>query len=101
MRALKPLPASAPAAIPPPNIGDPAEVVVTNNQPGAVRIFGLSPGSDNELFVRSLEAAEEAMISARVGQTLIIKTSNGGRELQRHTVGKKLEVLKVGEAPPQ
>lgn len=39
------------------------------------------------------------MISARVGQTLIIKTSNGGRELQRHTVGKKLEVLKVGEAP--
>ena len=101
MRALKPLPVSAPAAIPPPNIGDPAEVVVTNNQPGAVRIFGLSPGSENELFVRSLEAAEEAMISARIGQTLIIKTSKGGRELQRHSVGKKLEVLKVGEAPPQ
>ena len=99
MQALKPLPAAAPAAIPPPHIGDPAEVVVTNNQPGAVRIFGLSPGAENELFVRSLEAAEEAMISARIGQTLIIKTSNGGRELQRHTVGKKLEVLKVGAAP--
>jgi hypothetical protein len=100
MQALKPLPAAAPAAIPPPHIGDPAEVVVTNNQPGAVRVFGLSPGAENELFVRSLEAAEEAMISARIGQTLIIKTSNGGRELQRHTVGKKLEVLKLGVAPP-
>ncbi len=99
MPPLKPLP--APAAIPPPNIGDPAEVVVTNNQTGPVRIFGLSPGADNELFVRSLEAQDEAMISVRIGQTLIIKTSNGGRELQRHKVGKKLEVLKVGEPPQQ
>lgn len=92
----KPLPASATAVKPPPNMGDPAEVVITNNHTGAVRIFGLSPGADNEMFVRSLEAGEESMIPVRIGQTLIMKTSNGGRELQRHKVGKKLEVLKVG-----
>lgn len=99
MPPLKPLPASATAAKPPPNTGDPSDVVITNNHTGAVRIFGLSPGADNELFVRSLEAGEEAMIPGRIGQTLIIKTSSGGRELQRHKVGKKLEVLKVGESP--
>ena len=96
---LKPLPPSATAVKPPPNVGDPAEVVVTNNHTSAVRMFGLSPGADNELFVRSLEAGEEAMIPVRIGQTLIIKTSTGGRELQRHKVGKKLEILKVGGAP--
>lgn len=99
MPPLKPLPASATAIKPPPNTGDPAEVVITNNQAGSVRIFGLSPGADNELFVRSLEAGEEAMIPVRIGQTLIMRPSAGGRELQRHKVGKKLEVLKVGAAP--
>ncbi|WP_395742633.1 carboxypeptidase regulatory-like domain-containing protein [Prosthecobacter sp.] len=101
MPPLKPLPPSATAVKPPPNTGDPAEIVITNNQTGAVRIFGLSPGSDNELLVRSLEAGEEAMIPVRIGQTLIMRTSAGGRELQRHKVGKKLEVLKVGTPPPQ
>ncbi len=99
MPPLKPLPASATAVKPPPNTGDPAEVVVTNNHTGAVRVFGLSPGADNELFVRSLEAGEEAMIPVRIGQTLIMRPSAGGQELQRHKVGKKLEVLKVGNAP--
>lgn len=99
MPPLKPLPPSATAVKPPPNAGDPAEVVITNNHTGAVRIFGLSPGADNELFVRSLEAGEEAMIPVRVGQTLIMRPSAGGRELQRHKVAKKLEVLKVGAAP--
>lgn len=101
MPPLKPLPPEATAAKPPPNVGDPAEVVVTNNHTGAVRIFGIAPGSDNELFVRSLEAGEEAMVPVRIGQTLIMRPSAGGRELQRHKVGKKLEVLKVGTAPPQ
>jgi hypothetical protein len=78
MPPLKPLPASAAAVKPPPNVGDPAEVVVTNNHTGAVRVFGLSPGADNELFVRSLEAGEEAMIPVRVGQTLIMRPSAGG-----------------------
>jgi len=101
MPPLKPLPPEATAAKPPPNNGDPAEVVVTNNHTGAVRIFGLSPGADNELFVRSLEPGEEAMIPVRIGQTLILRPSAGGRELQRHKVGKKLEVLKVGTASPE
>ena len=101
MPPLKPLPPEATAAKPPPNTGDPAEVVVTNNHTGAVRIFWLSPGADNELFVRSLEPGEEAMIPVRIGQTLILRSSAGGRELQRHKVGKKLEVLKVGSAPPE
>jgi len=99
MLPLKPLPPEATAVKPPPNAGDPAEVVITNNHTGAVRIFGLSPGADNELFVRSLEAGEEAMIPVRIGQTLIMRPSAGGRELQRHKVGKKLEVLKLGSAP--
>lgn len=99
MPPLKPLSPEATAVKPPPNAGDPAEVVITNNHTGAVRVFGLSPGADNELFVRSLEAGEEAMIPVRIGQTLIMRPSAGGRELQRHKVGKKLEVLKLGGAP--
>ena len=99
MPPLKPLPPEATAVKPAPNAGDPAEVVITNNHVGAVRIFGLSPGADNEIFVRSLEAGEEAMIPVRIGQTLIMRPSAGGRELQRHKVGKKLEVLKLGGAP--
>ena len=39
------------------------------------------------------------MIPVRIGQTLIMRPSAGGRELQRHKVGKKLEVLKLGAAP--
>jgi predicted nucleic acid-binding Zn-ribbon protein len=99
MPPLKPLPPSATAVKPPPNVGDPAEVVVTNNHTGTVRVFGLSPGADNEIFVRSLEAGEEAMIPVRIGQTLILRPSAGGLELRRHKVGKKLEILKVGTAP--
>jgi len=95
----KPLPASATAIKPPPNLGDPAEVVVTNNHTGAVRIFGVAPGAENEQFVRSLQSGEEAMIPAAIGQTFIIKATTGGRELQRHKIGKKLEVLKLGGAP--
>lgn len=92
----KPLPAATTAVKPPPNTGDPSEVVVTNNHTGAVRIFGISPGAENEQFVRSLQSGEEAMISAKIGQTLIIKAATGGRELERHSIGKKLQVLKVG-----
>ncbi|MFO1485018.1 MAG: carboxypeptidase regulatory-like domain-containing protein [Verrucomicrobiaceae bacterium] len=91
----KPLSAAATAAKPPPNLGDPAEIVVSNNHTGAVRIFGVSVGSDNELFVRSLQSGEEATIQAKVGQTLIIRATTGGQELQRRKVAKKLEVLKV------
>lgn len=97
----KPLPPSATAAKPPPNVGDAAEVVVTNNHVGAVRIFGISPGGDREMFVRSLQSGEEAMIPAKVGQTFIIRASTGGKELQRQNIGKKLEVMKIGSAPPQ
>lgn len=92
----RPLPASATAVKPPPNAGDPCEVVVTNNHTGAVRIFGVSPGAENEQFVRSLQSGEEAMIPAKIGQTFIIKAATGGRELERHTIGKKLQVLKIG-----
>lgn len=98
MPPLKPLPASATAVKPPPNLGDPAEVVVTNNHAGAVRIFGLSPGAENQQFVRSLQSGEEAMIPAKIGQTFIIKATTGGQELQRRTISKKLEVLKLGGA---
>jgi len=98
MPPLKPLPASATAVKPPPNLGDPAEVVVTNNHTGAVRIFGLSPGAENQQFVRSLQSGEEAMIPAKIGQTFIIKATTGGQELQRRTISKKLEVLKLGGA---
>jgi hypothetical protein len=97
--STKPLPAAATAVKPPPNVGDPAEVVVTNNHNGAVRIFGISVGAEREMFVRSLQPGEEAMIPATVGQTFIIKTSNNNQELQRHKIGKKLEVLKLGTAP--
>ncbi len=96
MPPLKPLPASATAVKPPPNLGDPAEVVVTNNHAGAVRIFGLAPGAENQQFVRSLQSGEEAMIPATIGQTLVIKATTGGQELQRRTISKKLEVLKLG-----
>lgn len=95
-KPLTPLPASATAAKPPPSAGDPAEVVVTNNHTGAVRIFGLAQSSENEQFVRSLQSGEEAMVPATIGQTLIMRATTGGRELQRHKVGKKLEVLKIG-----
>ncbi len=98
MPPLKPLPASATAVKPPPNLGDPAEVVVTNNHTGAVRIFGLAPGAENQQFVRSLQSGEEAMIPAKIGQTFIIKATTGGQELQRRTISKKLEVLKLGGA---
>jgi peptide/nickel transport system substrate-binding protein len=47
--------------------------------------------------LRRMERGDEAMIKARIGQTLIIRATLGGRELQRHAVGKKLEVLKIGE----
>ena len=47
-----------------------------------------------------MERGDEAMIKVRIGQTLIIRATLGGRELQRHAVGKKLEVLKIG-APDQ
>lgn len=97
--SAKTLPAAATAVKPPPNAGDPAEVVVTNNHTGAVRIFGLAPGADNEQFVRSLQSGEEAMVPAAIGQTLIMRATTGGRELQRHKVGKKLEVLKIGGSP--
>lgn len=92
----KSLPVATTAIKPPPNTGDPSEVVVTNNHTGAVRIFGVSPGAENEQFVRSLQSGEEAMIPAKIGQTLIIKAATGGRELERHSIGKKLQVLKVG-----
>jgi hypothetical protein len=92
----KSLPAAATAVRPPPNAGDPAEVIITNNHTGAVRVFGISLGAEREQFVRSLQSGEETMIPAKVGETLIIKATTGGQELQRRTIGKKLEVLKVG-----
>jgi hypothetical protein len=76
--------------------GDAAEVIVSNNFNGAVRLFGIAPGADNEQFVRSLQPGEEAMLPAKVGQTLIIRAATGGQELQRQRVSKKLEVLKLG-----
>lgn len=99
MPPLKPLPATATAAKPPPNLGDPAEIVVTNNHPGAVRVFGIAIGAEREQFVRSLQSGEESMVPAAIGQTLIIRATTGGRELQRLKVGKKLEVLKIGGPP--
>jgi hypothetical protein len=43
-----------------------------------------------------LQSGEEAMIPAKIGQTFIIKAATGGRELDRCTISKKLEVLKLG-----
>lgn len=95
----RPLPPGATTVKPPPNTGDPAEIVVTNNHPGAVRIFGIAIGAEREQFMRSLQSGEESMVPAAIGQTLIIRATTGGRELQRLKVGKKLEVLKIGGAP--
>ncbi len=38
------------------------------------------------------------MIPAKIGQIFIIKATTGGQELQRRTISKKLEVLKLGGA---
>jgi len=92
-------PAAATAPQPSLNTGDPAEIVVTNNHPGAVRIFGVAIGAEREQFVRSLQSGEESMVPAAIGQTLIIRATTGGRELDRLKVSKKLEVLKIGGAP--
>jgi len=94
------LPGTGTAPRPAPNVGDPSEVIISNNFPGPVRVFGLAPGSENEQLVRSMKPGEEAMVPTVVGQTLIIRATIGGREVQRHKVGKKLEVLKLG-APQQ
>ncbi|HBJ84995.1 MAG TPA: hypothetical protein DDZ88_14225 [Verrucomicrobiales bacterium] len=96
MPPLKPLPAAATAVKPPPNLGDPAEIVLTNNHTGAVRVFGINVGAEREQFVRSLQSGEEVMLPATIGQTLIIRATTGGRELHRQKVGKKLEVVKLG-----
>ncbi len=85
---------------PPPKAGDAAELVISNNSSDTVRLFGIAVGAENEQFVRSLQVGEEAMIPAAVGQTFIIRSATGGKEVQRHRVGKKLEVLKLG-APRQ
>ena len=96
MPPLKPLPAAATAVKPPPSLGDPAEIVLTNNHDGAVRVFGINVGSERESFVRSLKSGEEVMLPASIGQTLIIRATTGGKELHRQKVGKKLEVVKLG-----
>ncbi len=90
------LPGTTTAPRPAANIGDAAEVVVSNNYPEAVRLFGISPGSDNEMLVRSMQPGEEAMIPSAVGTTFIVRPARGGQEVQRHKVGKKLEILKLG-----
>lgn len=83
----------------PPDTGGPAEVLLKNSHPGAIRVFGIAPGGDNEQFLRSLQSGEEEVIKGRIGQTLIIRATTGGRELHRQKVGKKFEVLKVGGSP--
>lgn len=88
--------ATPPAARPAAAVGDKAEIIVSNHFTGTVRLFGISPGADNEQFVRSLQTGEESMIPAAVGQTFIIRAAIGGQELQRHRISKKLEVLKIG-----
>ncbi|MEZ5386128.1 MAG: carboxypeptidase regulatory-like domain-containing protein [Prosthecobacter sp.] len=96
-RPAPPAPATTPR--PAPKVGDPADLVVTNNHDGGVRIFGIAPGGDNEQLVRRMERGDEAMVKVRVGQTLVIRATLGGRELMRHNVSKKLEVLKIGGQP--
>jgi hypothetical protein len=98
MPPLKPLPAAATAVKPPPSLGDPAEIVITNNHDGAVRVFGINVGSERESFMRSLKTGEDVMLPATIGQTLIIRATTGGQELHRQKVGKKLEVVKLGAA---
>jgi hypothetical protein len=98
MPPLKPLPAAATAVKPLPSLGDPAEIVLTNNHDGAVRVFGINVGSERESFMRSLKSGEEVMLPATIGQTLIIRATTGGQELHRQKVGKKLEVVKLGVA---
>ncbi|MGV3661008.1 MAG: carboxypeptidase regulatory-like domain-containing protein [Prosthecobacter sp.] len=90
------LPGTTTAPRPAANVGDTAEVIVSNNYPGPVRVFGIAPGSDNEMLVRSMQPGEEAMIPSAVGTTYIIRQAKGGQEVQRHKVGKKLEILKLG-----
>lgn len=101
---------SVPGAQPPPAnstrpqaaaMGDAAQIMVSNNFDGAVRLFGVSPGAENEMFVRSLQPGEEAMLPAAVGQTFIIRAATGGKELLRHRMSKKLEVLKLGGPRPE
>lgn len=89
-------PATPASRVPPPQVGTAAELIVTNNHTGAVRLFGVAPGADNQQFMRSLQSGEEAVLNVQVGQTVIVKATTGGQELQCHKVGKKLEVLKLG-----
>ena len=115
MRPQRPVPAPSEAGAPPvdlrpatpgpplaatpraqANVGDAAQFMVSNNLTTAVRLFGISPGAENEMFVRSLQPGEEAMLPAAVGQTFIIRTATGNQEVQRHRVSKKLEMLKLG-----
>lgn len=77
-------------------IGDSAEIIVSNNYPEQVRIFGIAPGSDNEMLVRSMKPGDETMVPSTVGTTFIVRSATGGKEVQRHKVGKKLELLKIG-----
>lgn len=97
--AAPPPPASS--ARPQANVGDAAQMIISNNLTGAVRLFGISPGAENEMFVRSLQVGEEAMVPAAVGQTFIIRAITGGKELQRHRMSKRLEVLKLGGPRPE
>lgn len=90
------LPNTTPAPRPAAKVGDAAEVVVSNNFAEAVRLFGLAPGSDNEMLVRSMQPGEEAMIPSSIGTTFVVRPLRGGQEVQRHKVGKKLEILKLG-----
>lgn len=96
-RSDMPAPATT-STRPAPSLGDPAEIVVTNNHPTAVTLFALTNASPPEQLVRSLAPGSDAMVPAAVGQTFVIRASTTGQELQRHQVSKKLEVLKLGGA---
>lgn len=90
------LPGATAAAPPAARIGDAAEIVVSNNLPEAVRVFGIAPSSDNEMLVRSMKPGDETTVPSTIGTTFIIRSATGGQEVQRHKVGKKLEILKLG-----
>lgn len=102
-RPAAPAPVAPPAARPRPqaNVGDAAQVMVSNNLNTAVRLFGISPGAENEMLVRTLQPGEEAMLPATVGQTFIIRSATGNQELQRHRMSRKLEMLKLGGPKPE
>lgn len=83
-----------PSEPPPANLGDAAELMLNNTLPQEIRVFTLPLGVENEQLARQLKPGEEALVSAKIGQTFIVRDLRGG-EIQRFRVGKKVDRMRL------